>query len=121
METAAKKAKDLLTGEEFEKKRANQKFATRQNQIVYNNLMAGKKRKEKSGVDKILDKNRSILKNILGTAKEVIKSKDFLLGAGFHFGVLSHFKTRQEQVYYCIYDYAYTKAENSNYKIIKYE
>ena len=112
-------AKDLLTGEAFFKLRNNQRFANRKNQIRYNNIIANNKRKEKSSVDRVLDKNRNILKNILGNSKEAVKSKDFLLGAGFYFTTLTHQRTIEQKVYHCIYDYAYIKIDNNNYKIIK--
>ncbi|MCK5138017.1 MAG: hypothetical protein KAR19_19695 [Bacteroidales bacterium] len=48
------KAKDLLTDEEFVKRRNNQRFASRQNQIRYNNMKAQEKRNIKSQVDRIL-------------------------------------------------------------------
>lgn len=59
-------ARDLLTNELFYKSRSNQKFANRKNQIRYNNIKAYKKRKAKAPTDKILDKNRAILKKVLG-------------------------------------------------------
>lgn len=40
--------KDPLTGELFVPKRNNQKFATRQNQIAYNNIKAIKKREQEA-------------------------------------------------------------------------
>ncbi|MGE0569331.1 MAG: hypothetical protein AB7O73_15435 [Bacteroidia bacterium] len=113
-------AKDLLTGEAFYKMRNNQKFANRKNQIRYNNNIANNKRKIKSSFDKVLDKNRTVLKNILGTSKEKVKSKDFLLGAGFNFNVLTNSFQENGILWYCVYEMAYSKAENNNFKIIQY-
>ncbi len=111
---------DLFTKESFIKKRNNQKFANRKNQINYNNRLANEKRKIKAGLDKALDKNRNILKNLLGNEKEVIKSRDFLLGAGFNFSVQTNSKQINNGIYYCVYDYGYLKMENGMYKIIKH-
>lgn len=110
--------KDPLTGEPFHKRRSNQKFSSRENQIRYNNFKGGQKRKAKAQVDKILDKNRNILKKVLGEKKEVILSKDYLLGAGFHFSCLTHNIKIGETIYNCIYDFCYARLENNQYKIV---
>ena len=85
-------AKDPLTGELFIKRRNNQKFANRHNQIRYNNNKAQKKRDAKLPFEKALDKNRTILKKILGDGKEKLISRDYLLGMGFSFGYLLYHK-----------------------------
>ncbi len=97
---------DLLTGELFTPSRSDQKFANRQNQIRYNNLKARQKRRAKAEIDRTLDTNRTILKKLLGTKKEVIKSRDFLLGAGFHFGISTHKIEKDNKLWSCIYEYA---------------
>lgn len=112
-------AKDLFTNEVFVKTRNNQKFANRQNQIKFNNVVANRKRKEKSSINRILDKNRTILKTILGDLKEVVKSKDFLLGAGFYFTVLTHNRQVNDVIVHCIYDYGYIRMDNNYYKIFR--
>ena len=78
-------AKDPFTAELFIKRRNNQKFATRRNQVRYNNIKAQKKRDAKLPIERILDKNRTILQTILSGRLEITKSKDFLLGSGFNF------------------------------------
>ena len=78
-------AKDPFTAELFIKQRNNQKFATRRNQVRYNNIKAQKKRDAKLPIERILDKNRTILQTILSGRLEITKSKDFLLGSGFNF------------------------------------
>lgn len=111
--------KDPLTGETFLKKRSNQVFANRENQIRYNNQKAYEKRKAKSLVDKILDKNRIILKIILGSDDEVVRSYDFLSGAGFNFGCSTHSVKIDRYKWICVYDYAYLPMDNETFKIIK--
>lgn len=111
--------KDPLTGEAFVPRRTNQRFASRRNQIHYNNLKAGEKRKAKAQLDRLLDKNRTILKTVLVDKKEVILSKDYLLGAGFHFGALTHNVKVGEATFHCIYDFSYTRHENNKYKIVR--
>jgi len=115
--------KDFLTGELFEPKKSNQHFSCRANQIRYNNLLAKKKRSKKAPYDIPLDKNRTILKRILGNQEEVVKSRDFLEGAGYNF------KYHQYQIIIDklkgitakgIYEYLIIYMDNNNYKIKKY-
>ncbi len=111
---------DPLTQESFIPERTNQRFASRKNQIKYNNLKAKEKRLVKSEVDVILDKNRTILRTVLNGNKEIILTRDYLLGAGFHFGCFTHSKIIKEKEYRCIYEYAYSPINNENYDIIKH-
>lgn len=112
---------DPLTGESFIKQRNNQVFANRQNQIKYNNLKAMNKRKSIANISRILDKNRTVLKTILGDKTEITKSLDFLLGAGFNFGCSTHSINHDEKKWVCIYDYAYTLIYEKTFKIIKFK
>lgn len=113
------KRKDPLTGELFYPKRYNQKFANRENQIAFNNLKARKKRHEKIDTDRILDKNREILKKLLGIKSEIEKSKDFLLGAGFNFNYFSAIFKVREITLYAVYEFTLYLNENDKYKISK--
>jgi hypothetical protein len=113
-----KEALDPLTGETFIKKRNNQVFANRENQISFNNLKAQEKRKALAQINKILDKNRQILKTVLGRDTEITKSLDFLLGAGFHFGMNTHTMKIREKKWSCVYDYAYRLVAENKFKII---
>ncbi|MBL4653910.1 MAG: hypothetical protein JKY53_13765 [Flavobacteriales bacterium] len=112
-------AKDPLTGESFLKQRSNQVFANRENQIKYNNLKALQKRQAMAEVNTILNKNRSILKSTLNGNKEVVKSLDFLLGAGFNFGCSTHTIKHNDKKWNCIYDFAYLLMGNKQFKIIQ--
>ncbi|WP_344930697.1 hypothetical protein [Aquimarina addita] len=113
------KAIDPLTNKKFSKKRNNQKFATRKNQIKFNNLKARKKRQAIAGLNRILEKNRSIMKSLLANEKEVIKSYDFLLGAGFHFGCNTHTINSEHSIWSCVYEYGYCQLPDKRFKIIK--
>lgn len=110
---------DPLTGEVFNKRRNNQVFANRQNQIRYNNLKAYEKRNAKAQIDKILEINRQVLKVTLGSNAEIIKSLDYLQGAGLHFGCNTHSINRDGVKWICIYDYAYSLIDTNIFKIIK--
>ena len=108
---------DPLTRERFIKKRSNQVFANPENQVRYNNLKAYDKRKAKSQIDRTLDKNRQVLKTILGTNEEIIKSLDYLQGAGFNFGCNTHSIMKEGNKWICIYDYAYSLIDTNTFKI----
>ena len=77
---------------QIKKRRNNQRFASRENQIRYNNIKAQEKRNIKSQVDRVLDKNRTNLHKLLDGKTEITKSHDFLLGAGFGFGYFSFYR-----------------------------
>lgn len=111
--------KDPLTGEIFIKRRSNQIFANSKNQIKYNNLKAFEKRKAKAQFDRILEKNRQVLKRTLGSNEEIIKSRDYLEGAGLNFGCNTHTIMRDRKKWICIYDYAYALIATNTFKIIK--
>ncbi|WP_040252379.1 hypothetical protein [Psychroserpens mesophilus] len=112
-------AKDPLTGETFFKRRNNQVFANRENQIKYNNIKAQKRRDSTKEINQLLNNNRNILKRVLGGEQEVVKSLDFLYGAGFNFAIITHTCRIGEQKCNCIFDYAYLFIEGNQVKIIK--
>lgn len=110
---------DPLTGEEFVPKRSNQKFATRENQIKFNNLKAAEERKAKARTRKILNSNRKVLKKVLGDKDEVKRSYDHLEGAGLDFGYNTHTITFGDVKWICVDDYAYTVIGENLFKIVK--
>jgi len=97
---------DLLTGEEFIPSRRNQRFASRQNQVRYNNQLAQQKRDAKRPLDRALDVNRTILIRLLGGAESVTKSREFLLGAGYDFKAFTQTGKDEMFNYYCVYEMA---------------
>ena len=109
--------KDPYTGTEFTPKRYNQKFETRRNQIAYNNAISRGIRHQKYTVDKTLEGNRKILVSILNGAESKVKSRDFLLGAGFVFGYFNQSMVQDNINYQCIYNYAITLLKDGKYKI----
>ena len=113
-------AVDPLTNETFIKRRNNQKFATRRNQIRFNNIKAQKKRDAKASVTRILDRNRSILKRTLGDKKEIVVSRDFLLGAGFSFNYFSFQVAVNGVTFAGIYEFGAAQIVKDQYKIVKF-
>jgi hypothetical protein len=110
---------DPYTGKEFHPQRNNQKFATRENQIKYNNRKAQKKRDAMATVNRWLNSNRSILKKTLGSQKSVTKSQDFMLGAGFHFQYFSNSAMVDEKSCQIIYEYYIINNGDETYTIKK--
>lgn len=77
---------DPYDGTVFMPKRSNQLFASRENQIAYNNEKARKAKEPKKEIDKAIKKNRQICDELLkGKLNPIIFSKDYLLGKGFNF------------------------------------
>ena len=118
-EEIMKTAIDPLTGEEFIPKRSNQKFASRENQIRYNNLKAAEERKAKAKTRKILNDNRKALRKVLGSRDEIVRSLDYLKGAGLDLHYCTHTIKTQNLSWTCIDDYAYALIDTNTFKIIK--
>ena len=110
---------DPLTKEAFAPKRYNQKFASRKNQIKYNNILARRKRLAKIKIDQPLDRNRTILKGILNGKAEQTKSKDWLLALGYRFGYYTHNVKYNDKSIPCVYEFALEYLGNDKFKIIR--
>src|SRR5689334_20948956 len=110
---------DPLTGESFIPKSSNQKFASLANKIEFNNAKAKLRRNENISTKQELDNNFKILQRILGPNKVVTKSKEYLLGAEFIFGVFTHLRTINNLNYYCVFNYGYRTEDKITYQIIK--
>ena len=115
------KGKDPLTQEFFIKKRTNQKFAKPENRIRYNNFKARRKRAAKSHIDKLLDRNRTVLERILNGKDEATVSKDFLLGSGFFFGYFQYQRSIESIPYSGIYEFGIARIRDGVFKIIKFK
>lgn len=99
--------------------RANQIYLDRQAQQDFNNMKARKKRLAKSPVDKALDKNRNILILILSGQTEVVRTKDFLLGAGFDFKYFSRSTRMGDKACQVVYEFCVIHLNDDQYKIKK--
>jgi len=115
---------DPLTGEKFTAKMISQKFANRKNQIKWNNIIAKKKRITKSYLDKPMDRNRNIMKKVLGNEKEVIKSYDYLDALGYDFNLAMYqimINTETKKTAVGIYEFIIEALGNQKYKVYKNE
>lgn len=107
------------SGEDFIPTRQNQKFATKENRINYHNQQNNQLRKRLSFINKQLLLNLKILIDVLDGENETILHKQFLLGKGFSFSVFTHFiiSESSNNYCYCIYEVAYERINEENYKI----
>lgn len=114
-----KPRKDLLTGEPFVPTRITQKFANAENRILYHNQRANKLRHSIMFVDNPLRANLRILNKIMDNKNELTFHKEYLLGKGYTFNVMTHFVTHEEKRQPCIYHYIIITLDNNQVCIIK--
>jgi hypothetical protein len=95
----------LHSGEEFSPTRSNQKFASAQNRINYHNSKMCSVRKSRSFVDTKLHKNYRILNELMVGKVKVSFHKQFMLGKGYSFDVLTHFEDEDGKKYKAVYEY----------------
>lgn len=112
---------DPYTGEVFYAKRNNQYFATRKNQIAYNNQKAKEIRDLMSRIDNYTKRNWSIIHDILKDRDSALKSKDYLLGCGYNFKFFNSQIFIDGECFFGIYNYGITMTDSGLYKIIKLE
>jgi hypothetical protein len=108
---------DPLTGEKFIPKRSNQKFANSANKTAYNNTKARLKVKEKKPILDIIGRNEKILSWILGTEKERIVTKEFLLRAGFRLEYFTGTIFYNHRSYNRVYNFGFFAAVKDNFII----
>lgn len=109
---------DPLTGEEFEPKRDNQRFASEKNRIQFNNNKAKKMRDAMRYVNGPLQQNLRVLNELLASMKEAVVHIEFLKGKGFHFGVCTHIQKVGESNLKMVYQYGLQKEGPDTIKII---
>jgi len=110
---------DPLTGEDFIPKRNNQRFASRKNQIRFNNNLALERKEYKCEILRRLETNWNALGIILGNNSIIERSEEFLRGAGLHFGYVTHSIMRDGHRWNCVFNYAYLKTNKDCIKIIR--
>ena len=113
--------KDPYTGEVFTPKRNNQFFATRQNQVAYNNAKARKVRQLHSDIDNHIKKNWQILDDVLKLQSKVTRTKEFLKGAGYNFSLYNSYRMEGAYAYYGVYNYGIRAINDNQYEIIKFK
>ena len=110
----------LHSGEEFSPTRSNQKFASAQNRINYHNTKMCAVRKSRSFVDTKLHKNYRILNELMDCKTNLSFHKQFMLGKGYSFDVLTHFEDEDDKRYKAVYEYlVFEKGETVHLKKYK--
>jgi hypothetical protein len=105
--------------EKFIPKRNNQKFASRYNQITYNNNKNRELQKHVKEVNKKLLKNYRIIVELLEDKQEMVFNTQYLRGKGFSFNILTFFIEDGDKTIYGIYNFAFYKFDNNQTKIIR--
>ncbi len=97
--------KDPLTGEEFNPKRSNQRFACPENRIKYHNNEANQERKETDFVNKPLRHNRKTLNKLMKGKDKATFHEEFLKGKDYNFLVYNGTCKVEKGTGYCLYNY----------------
>ncbi len=102
------------------KGRSDKKFCDDQCRNAYNNEIKSIQHKEIGAINKVLARNRKILKTLLnGAGQPVAVKRDELLMQGFHFNYITHSTTNKEGNMICFcYDHGYWPSGNETYLII---
>lgn len=106
------KRNDLLTGETFHPSRITQKFARAENRIKFHNQKANKLRHSIMFVTSPLQKNLRILNEIMAGKNKGAFHKQFLLGKGYSFDVLTHYEIFEGKRTACVYNFVLQGGEN---------
>ena len=106
------------TQQSFIPKRSNQKFITPMARIAYHNSIAKNERNHTLPTIKVLKNNYNILDSLLKNSDSVIKSEEFLKGAGFNFNQMTSFISQDGVKTAVIFDLGYQLTENGSYKIV---
>lgn len=86
----------------------------------YNNRLNSASRSFTERINRLLQKNRRILKGILGNEKMIKVGDERLLTEGFDFTYHTHLlQTSKGNTYYFVYEYGYLALENQQYLIVK--
>jgi len=104
---------DPLTKEHFEPKRNNQRFASSSNRINYHNKRARQKRMITRNIDYTLTNNWNVLLKQLAGKERVIRSREFMLGAGFNFKYYQRVYREDGEVIYRIYNCGFYVNEDT--------
>jgi hypothetical protein len=110
---------DLLTGEKFVPRRANQKFSTPSNRIKYYNRKANEIRHKAAFVNRPLHINLLILNEIMAKTNEKVFHKQYLLGKGMSFHVNTHCEYVHKEKYFAMYNYIIIPLQNDQIRILK--
>jgi hypothetical protein len=112
-------AVDPLTKEPFDRIKQTQRFATRDNQVRFNNRKATEQRRILSPYLKVLYRNRKILRGILGDEPQRVVTKDFLEGAGYAFRYQTHTLNQDNQQVFGVFEYGLIRLPSGQFQVSK--
>jgi len=115
------KRKDPHTGEIFVPKRTNQIFANSANRIAYHNKKASKLRQTTAYINKPLHLNHRICLELMKGKTEAVFHKQFLLGMGFNFTVITNLEEHNGQKQYGLYRFMIIPLDKNRIKIITHD
>lgn len=78
-------------GKDFYPKRHNQRFDYPSCRVAFHNNINNKIRRARSRIDKRLHKNNSILIEVMKNKDQESFHKEFLIGKGYSFNVMTHY------------------------------
>lgn len=108
--------------EEFRPTRTNQVFCSANCRNTYHNKLAFVLREKTKSLTSKLNQNRKILKKLYEQEEDVLVSKDFLLGAGYCFDLLTHTLQDKNKVkFHFSFEYGIGEVETNKFSIIFYE
>ena len=110
---------DPFSLEEFSTNKRNKKFASKDNQIAYNNEVKAQERENLKFINDKLIHNRKVLKSLLSNQDEVLVSQDKLHNLDFAFTAITHYKTDENKTVFAVYEYTYIILKNNVVKIQK--
>jgi hypothetical protein len=111
--------KDPYTGELFVPKRSNQKFASRSNQVKFNNERQRIDRNAKGRIQKLLDKNFKILQSLLKDQETVNATRDSLEKVGYSFTYYTHTILNNQRQTPVIFDFIVETIGSNDFKIYR--
>ena len=97
----------------------DKKFCNDQCRNAYNNRVNKTTNDFVRHVNVILRKNRKIIASLLNGKEKSITTKEDLLLHGFNFNYFTNtYKTKQDKVYYFVYELGYLRLENEQYALV---
>jgi hypothetical protein len=100
--------------------RADKKFCNDGCRNAYNNSLKKKKVGQVEMINDILEKNHSILQELIGSQSYKYVAERILRDKGFNARYFTHpFESAQKILFSVCYDIAYRKEENGTFKILK--
>ena len=99
--------------------RVDKKFCNDQCRNAYNNRLNKTTNDFVRNINVILRKNRKIIASLLDGKEKSITTKEKLLFHGFNFNYFTNtYKTKQDKVYYFVYELGYLTLENDQYALV---